>query len=139
MRSQKDGFEERAARDKSKGPQRGGEAMKRSIGRLSWLWCIVVAGLMVSIAGNGFAGPLKAGRGDPAEGVYIDLTADFYRALQQGGYGNEKLYGNDTADEYLRQIAVSAKYMVETNLQLLRQQEKMIQLLQSIGERAGKN
>lgn len=61
-------------------------------------------------------------------GVYINLTEDFYRELKQGK-GDTKTYSNLKSDEYLRQIAVSSKYMVESNLRILKQQEEMIQLL----------
>ncbi len=61
------------------------------------------------------------------EGVYIKLTKDFYDSLKSSG---NITYSNDPSIEYLRQIAVSTKFMVETNLQILKQQEKIIQLLE---------
>jgi len=66
------------------------------------------------------------------EGVYIKLTKDFYEALKKGGSGGAKVYTNNPSDEYLKQIAVSAKFMVETNLEILKQQERMNQLLDSL-------
>ena len=65
------------------------------------------------------------------EGVYIDLTRDFYEALKRDG-GDSKVYSNDPSDLYLRQIAVSSKFMVETNLQILKQQEEIRQLLRDL-------
>jgi len=56
------------------------------------------------------------------EGVYIKLTKDFYEALKNQ---NSKVYSNNPSDEYLKQIAISTKFMVETNLEILKQQEKM--------------
>ena len=81
---------------------------------------------------------LRAGAADrPAEyrlpkGVYVDLTREFYEALQGNNPGGEKIYSNDRSDEYLRQIAVSAKFTVETNLQIIQQQSEIIQLLHSL-------
>ena len=66
------------------------------------------------------------------EGVYIKLTKDFYEALKNGGSGGAKVYTNDPSDEYLKQIAISAKFMVETNLEILKQQERMNQMLDSL-------
>ena len=66
------------------------------------------------------------------EGVYIKLTQDFYEALKNGGSGGAKVYTNDPSDEYLQQIAISTKFMVETNLEILKQQEKMNQMLDSL-------
>ncbi len=65
------------------------------------------------------------------EGIYINLTEDFYRALEKEDAG-EKTYSTDRSNEYLRQIAISAKFMVDTNLQILKQQERIIRLLESI-------
>ena len=67
-------------------------------------------------------------------GLYIDLTRDFYEALREESRNGEKVYSNSMSDEYLRQISVSTRFMVETNLRILRQQEKMIQLLECILE-----
>ena len=65
------------------------------------------------------------------EGVYIELTKEFYEALKAGDTSSGKTYSNDMSQEYLRQIAVSTKFMVESNLQILRNQEKIIRLLES--------
>jgi hypothetical protein len=70
------------------------------------------------------------------EGVYIELTEEFYEALRNNGYGGSKTYSNDPSNDYLKQIAISTRFMVETNLQILRHQEKMIQLLENL---QGKN
>ncbi len=66
------------------------------------------------------------------EGVYIKLTKDFYEALKNEGSGGAKVYTNDPSDEYLKQIAISTKFMVETNLEILKQQESMNQMLNSL-------
>ncbi len=66
------------------------------------------------------------------EGVYIKLTKDFYEALKNEGAGGTKVYTNDPSDEYLKQIAISTKFMVETNLEILKQQESMNQMLNTL-------
>lgn len=63
------------------------------------------------------------------KGVYIDLTKDFYETLREEGGRGTDVYSNDPSSEYLRQIAVSTRFMVETNLQILRLQEEIIRLL----------
>ena len=65
------------------------------------------------------------------EGVYIQLTKDFYDSLKEEGQVEEKVYTNDPSIEYLRQISISARYMVETNIKILKQQEKILQMLHS--------
>ena len=64
-------------------------------------------------------------------GIYIEITKDFYEALRGEGQSGVKTYTNDPSIEYLRQIAISSKFMVETNLQILKQQERIIQLLEA--------
>lgn len=66
------------------------------------------------------------------EGVYIKMTEDFYEALKGENPAKVKIYSNDRSDEYLRKIAIATRAMVETNLQILKQQEKMNELLGSL-------
>jgi hypothetical protein len=66
------------------------------------------------------------------EGVYIELTEEFYEALRNNSYGGSKTYSNDPSKDYLKQIAISTRFMVETNLQILKHQEKMIRLLENL-------
>ena len=68
------------------------------------------------------------------EGIYMELTKDFYKALRDEASSGTKTYTNDPSKKYLKQIAISTRFMVETNLQILRQQEKMIRLLDSLLE-----
>ena len=66
------------------------------------------------------------------EGVYIKLTEDYYEQLRNSGQSTVKTYHNDPSEGYLKELSVSARFVVETNLQILRQQERIIQLLQDI-------
>lgn len=72
---------------------------------------------------------------DPAipgtNGLYIELTREFYEALLAKNQRGDRLYSNDPSADYLQEISISMRFMVETNLQILRQQEKILQLLQS--------
>ena len=64
---------------------------------------------------------------DQRHKMTIELTEDFYRALRDEG---TKTYTTERQDEYLRQIAVSTRFMVETNLRIIEQQARMIELLE---------
>ena len=66
------------------------------------------------------------------KGVYIELTKEFYDALKESNSTGTKVYTNNPSTEYLKQIAVSTRFIVETNFQILKQQERMIELLQSL-------
>ena len=84
---------------------------------------------MVSILGLVYSQGAAAGSAasDRPKHVTIELTEDFYRALRNEG---TKTYSTEREDEYLRQIAVSTKFIVETNLRILEQQARMIELLE---------
>ena len=77
-------------------------------------------------------------RGEPRDGprdVYIELTKEFYESLTDGSRcGNYRYTTNDPSIEYLKEISISTRFMVETNLQILRQQEKIIELLESLSK-----
>lgn len=110
------------------------EAMK-NWKRYVTLICVAVALAIACLAsGKANAESSTAGYTLPG-GVYLNLTKDFYEALQGTGHDGKEVYGNTMMDEYLRQIAVSSKFMVQTNLQIIRQQEQIIKLLQSIRDR----
>lgn len=66
------------------------------------------------------------------EGVYINLTKEFYDALKEEADKGTRVYRSDPSAEYLKQISISSRFMVETNLEILRQQESIIKLLHSI-------
>lgn len=73
--------------------------------------------------------------------VFLRIDKEFYDALNNDGQNGKKVYSNNPntkSEEYLRQIAVSTKYMVETNIEILKQQEQIIKLLQTISEEKGK-
>ena len=69
------------------------------------------------------------------EGVYIKLTKDFYEALKNEGSRGPKVYSNNPSSGHLKEIAISTRFMVETNLQILRNQEQIIELLQALLEK----
>jgi hypothetical protein len=69
----------------------------------------------------------ESGSQDYRKKITIELTEDFYKALRNEG---TTTYTTERQNEYLRQIAVSTKFMVETNLRIIEQQARMIELLE---------
>lgn len=104
--------------------------MKRS--RI-FIFMAIIGGLVLGVTLGDFKGqPQKLSTPfQIPEGVYIKLTQEFYEALKAEGNEGFKVYTNDPSREYLRQIAIASRYMVETNLQILRNQETIIKLLSS--------
>ena len=93
---------------------------------LIWTSALATLGWIMLTA----AAPAAATAADrPAIKTELHLTEDFYRALRSEGV---KTYATGSSDEHLRQIAVSTRFMVETNLQLIEQQKRIIQLLEEL-------
>lgn len=74
-------------------------------------------------------------RGRSPEAIYLELTRDFYEALRQEGDRSATVYSSDPSAVHLREIAVSTRFMVQTNLEILKQQETMINLLMRLIEK----
>lgn len=70
-----------------------------------------------------------------SQGAYIKITKNFYDALRNEAKSQDRVYGEGgggDSDEYLRRIEISTRFMVETNLRIMAQQEKMIHLLETL-------
>ncbi len=93
--------------------------------------CLLVTGPIT--AGTAFAQD-ESPRSPIPEGVYLELTKDFYEALREDTGRSKTVYTNDPSAEHLKEIAVSARFMVRTNLEILKQQEEMIRLLRRLLE-----
>jgi len=91
---------------------------------------LCLLGVILGPPGVSPAGDESGNRHTP-EATYIHLTKDFYEALKEESDRGAKTYSNDLSKDYLRDISISTRFMVQTNLQILRQQEKIIELLQS--------
>ncbi len=104
---------------------------RRTTGLLNWVGlALVLLFPGFSLGGEGISKALVP------RGVTIELTKDFYETLRDEGGRGTKGYSSDPSSEYLRQIAVSTRFMVETNLQILRFQEEIMRLLDN---RSGHN
>ncbi len=100
------------------------------------LWRLAVIGVLSAVLTLSLftfrgAGTVAAENQDTQ--IEVELTESFYKALSAD---DTKTYSTDKSEEYLRQIAVSARFAVESNLKLLKQQERMIELLEAIRKQA---
>lgn len=98
---------------------------------------LVALTLLLSLAAISAVWGQERIRSTHESGIYLELTEEFYRSLRDGNLEEGRQYSNQVSDEYLRQIAVSSRFMVETNLKILEQQEKIIQLLEALSIEAG--
>jgi hypothetical protein len=96
---------------------------------------------MAGLAGVGLTAHNAALAQEPAHraggrgGIHLELTRDFYDALRHEGDRSATVYTNDPSAEHLREIAVSARFMVQTNLEILKRQEDIIELLRRLIEK----
>lgn len=86
-------------------------------------------GLWLAVLILGSGGPSVAAADESTTQIEVELTESFYRALSSEG---GKTYSTSKSEEYLRQIAVSSRFTVESNLKILKQQERIIELLEGI-------
>ncbi|MBW1802217.1 MAG: hypothetical protein JRJ85_15990 [Deltaproteobacteria bacterium] len=113
--------------------------MNTKIARFFWmaLWMGLILAFMMCQPMTAY-GEDRNPKYNIPEGVYIDLTKDFYEALKNEGGAGSRVYSNDMSTEYLKQISISTRFMVETNLQILKQQERMMHMLQNLLNKRGK-
>ena len=68
---------------------------------------------------------------DLPDGVYLKLTREFYESMNS----DTNRYSNNKSTEYLREISISSRFAVESNLQIIKQQEEIIRLLKAIADK----
>ncbi|MDA8137403.1 MAG: hypothetical protein M0036_02015 [Desulfobacteraceae bacterium] len=109
--------------------------------KVYWRWilwpaAIVLFGIITSVTGADDRRPNPPDRRPyPPVGIYIQMTEDFYRDLKPDGQG--RTISTNMSEEYLHQIAIATRYTVETNLQVLQQQERIIHLLEALQNKTG--
>jgi hypothetical protein len=94
----------------------------------SLLILLVVSGITVYCIAEDGSGSNK----EMPDGVYLRLNREFYESLRDDSV---TIYSNNKDTGYLREISISSRFMVETNLQIIRQQEEIISLLRIIADR----
>ena len=66
--------------------------------------------------------------------TYIPLGKEFWESMQKLSQENSTTYGDQT-QPLLQQIALSSQFVVKTNLTLIRQNERIIQLLEELNRK----
>lgn len=94
---------------------------------VSGLILLIVFGITLYCIAADESGSVK----EVPNGVYLRLNKEFYESLNN----NQITYSNNKDTEYLREISISSRFMVETNLQIIRQQEEIIDLLKTIADK----
>lgn len=66
--------------------------------------------------------------------TYVPLTKEFFEAMEKLSRDNATTYG-DLQEPLLQQIAVASQFVVKTNLTLIKQNERIIQLLEELNRK----
>jgi hypothetical protein len=74
----------------------------------------------------------------PEVEIHLDLTRQYYDALRRADNARTRHLSTDRSDRYLEQIAISTRFMVETNLRLLKEQAEIKALLRELLNASGK-
>ncbi len=69
----------------------------------------------------------------PGKSPYVILSGEFFSAMQK--LANSGVTYGDRQEPLLEQIALSSQYIVKTNLTLIQQNEKIIQLLEELNRK----
>jgi hypothetical protein len=68
-------------------------------------------------------------------GPYVILDKDFWEAMERLSRSQGEVYG-DRQEPLLEKIALTSQYMVQTNLTIIKQNERIIQLLEELNRNA---
>ncbi len=104
--------------------------------RFRWLkWGGIVVITVVLLLGAGIQEldrgySEEVGSGYIPEDSIIVLSDDFMRHLQDAQQRNVIDYGKTREEQLLSHLALLGRYLVETNLMLVRQQNRIIELLE---------
>ena len=98
--------------------------------------CLALSALMA--VGLAYAKRPVHPRPYPLFGIYLEMNEDFYRALEEEAPMGSSTLTTNKSDILLNQIAITGRYAVETNIQILQQQERIIQLLETIRDNTAK-
>jgi hypothetical protein len=93
----------------------------------------IALGLGPNLALAGQAVPTSS----PEVEIHLDLTRQFYEALDRAEGAQARTLSTDRSDRYLEQIAISTRFMVETNLRLLKEQAEIKALLRELLKASG--
>lgn len=89
----------------------------------------LLAGLILAAA---TAPPAARADGDSYKvKAYVPLTKEFFEAMEKMSRANDTTYG-DRQEPLLQQIAVASQFMVKTNLTIIKQNERIIHLLEEL-------
>ena len=110
--------------------------------RYSWRWCwllSVTVWISCQTALPSWGDPPgSAGlRGRGGQSPVVVLNGEFFQAMEK--LANSGVVSGDRQELFLEQIATAQRFVVKTNLTLIEQNEKIIQLLEELARQGRKD
>jgi len=88
----------------------------------------------MSLTAAGQSGTTPAPGTGTGRGSYVILTGEFWQAMEKLSRADASTYG-DRQEPLLEKIAVSSQFVVQTNLTLIKQNDRIIQLLEELNRK----
>ena len=71
---------------------------------------------------------------NPGRDPYVILTDEFWRSMEKLSRAEDHTYG-DRQEPLLEKIAVASQFMVKTNLTIIKQNDRIIKLLEELNRK----
>ena len=91
---------------------------------------LILSAMSLAAAGQSSANPAPG----TGRGSYVILTGEFWQAMEKLSRADASTYG-DRQEPLLEKIAVSSQFVVQTNLTLIKQNDRIIQLLEELNRK----
>jgi len=95
---------------------------------------LVAAVILAAVPLSTLAQTNPASSGGRGGGAYVVLTGEFFEAMEKLSRANATTYG-DRQEPLLEKIAVASQFAVKTNLTIIKQNDRIIQLLEELNRK----
>lgn len=95
---------------------------------------LILAAMSLAAAAQSQSNPAP---GTPGIGrdPYMILTDEFWRSMERLSKAEDHTYGDNRQEPLLEKIAVASQFMVKTNLTIIKQNDRIIQLLEELNRK----
>lgn len=91
---------------------------------------LILSAMSLAAAAQSQANPVPGTGRDP----YVILTDEFWRSMEKLSRAEDHTYG-DRQEPLLEKIAVASQFMVKTNLTIIKQNDRIIKLLEELNRK----
>ncbi|MHB8068251.1 MAG: hypothetical protein ACYDIC_10170 [Desulfobaccales bacterium] len=98
---------------------------------------LILAAMSLAAAAQSKANPAPGTSATPGTGrdPYVILTDEFWRSMEKLSRAEDHTYSDNRQEPLLEKIAVASQFMVKTNLTIIKQNDRIIQLLEELNRK----